>query len=250
MISTTLSLVTFAFVFGGALVGITLRVVLPEGHLDGDSKDVVKLALGLIATLASLVLGLLIASSKASFDTQRNELTEMSSRIVLLDRVLAHYGPEAKDAREELRTSVVRALDWVSPKDAAGFSQFQPSANGELLYDKIQGLLPKDDTQRNIQGHALSLVISLGQTRWLIAEQRVNSVSPPLLIVLIFWLTIIFIGFGLFAPRNAIVIVSLLVSALSVSGAIFLILELYSPYTGIIHVSDAPLRSALANLGQ
>jgi hypothetical protein len=124
------------------------------------------------------------------------------------------------------------------------------SVHGEVLYDKIQALSPKDDVQRSIQSQALSIIVSLGQTRWLIAAQRTNSVSEPLLVVLVAWLTIIFISFGLFAPRTVTVIVSLLVSALSVSGAIFLILEMYSPYAGLIHVSSGPLRAALAHLGQ
>jgi len=227
-----------------------LRSVLPTDNLNADSKDVVKLGTGLVATMAALVLGLLIASAKSSFDTQSNELTEMSSRIVLLDRVLAHYGPEANDAREILRLSVVRSLEWVSATGAAGPSQFEPNNNGEALYDKIQGLSPKDDAHRSIQAQALNLVMSLGQTRWLMSEQRTNTVSVSMLVVLIFWLTIIFISFGLYAPRNATVVVSLLVSAISVSGAIFLILEMYSPYEGLIHVSTAPLRAALTHLGQ
>ena len=249
MSSIALALITFAVVFGGALLGIALRAVLPQSELNADSKDVVKLGVGLIATMAALVLGLLIASAKSSFDTQNSELTEMASRVVLLDRVLAHYGPETKEARDELRSSVVRSFNWVSSQDTAGASQFEPAANGEVLYDKIQGLSPKDDVQRSIQAQALSILVGLGQTRWLIAEQRISSVSTPLLLVLIFWLIIIFVSFGLFAPRNATVIVSLLVSALSVSGAIFLILEMYSPYAGLIRVSSAPLRAALTHLG-
>jgi hypothetical protein len=201
--------------------------------------------MGLVATMAALVLGLLTASAKLSLDTQNVELTDMSSRVVLLDRVLAHYGPEARETRSELRSSVVYTLDTLFSKDASQLG----STKGELLYDQIQGLSPKDDTQRSIQAQALSIVLALGQTRWLIAEQRVNSISVPLLVVLIFWLTIIFISFGLFAPRNVTVFVSLLVSALSVSGAIFLILEMYSPYRGLIHVSSAPLRTALTLLG-
>jgi hypothetical protein len=250
MSSIALALITFAVVFGGALLGIALRAVLPQSELNADSKDVVKLGVGLIATMAALVLGLLIASAKSSFDMQNSELTEMASRVVLLDRVLAHYGPETKEARDELRSSVVRSFNWVSSKDTAGASQFEPAANGEVLYDKIQGLSPKDDVQRSIQAQALSILVGLGQTRWLIAEQRISSVSTPLLLVLIFWLIIIFVSFGLFAPRNATVIVSLLVSALSVSGAIFLILEMYSPYAGLIRVSSAPLRAALTHLGR
>lgn len=250
MTSIAISLVTFAFVFGGALLGITLRSILPQKHLTDESKGVVGLGVGLIATMAALVLGLLIASAKSSFDTQNSELTEASSRIVLLDRVLAHYGPETKEARDALRSSVARTLDSVSAKDLPDPSQLKSSASAEVVYDKIQALSPKDDVQRSIQAQALSIAIGLLQTRWLVAEQRVNSVSLPLLIVLIFWLTIIFIGFGLFAPRNATVVVSLLISALSVSSAIFLILEMYSPYAGVIRVSSAPLRAALSRLGQ
>jgi hypothetical protein len=248
--SISATLITFAFVFGGALLGMALRSVLPQDNLSGDSKDAVSLGTGLVATMAALVLGLLIASAKSSFDTQNNELTDMSSRIVLLDRVLAHYGPETKDAREILRTSVVRSLEQAAEQYGTNTSQFGPTNDGEALYDKIQGLSPKDDAQRSIQSHALTLVIGLGQTRWLMAEQRTNTVSVAMLVVLIFWLTIIFISFGLYAPRNATVVVSLIVSAISVSGAIFLILEMYSPYAGLIHVSGAPLRAAISHLGQ
>jgi hypothetical protein len=250
MSSLEISFITLAVVFGGALLGIALRAVLPQNELSGESREVVKLGMGLIATMAALVLGLLIASAKSSFDTQNAELTEMSSKVVLLDRILAHYGPEAKEARDVLRSSVADSLNSLSSKDASVSPQFGSSANGEILFDKIQGLSPKDDAQRSIHAQALSIMLGLGQTRWLIAAQRGNSVSVPMLVVLVAWLTIIFISFGLFAPRNVTVVVSLLVSALSVSGAIFLILEMYSPYAGLIHVSGAPLRAALAHLGQ
>lgn len=250
MSSLEISFITLAVVFGGALLGIALRAVLPEQHLSGDSRDVVKLGMGLIATMAALVLGLLIASAKSSFDIQNAEITEMSSKAILLDRILAHYGPEAEEGRGMLRGSVASVLDMVSSNAADSAIRFGTSANGEALYDKVQGLSPKDDAQRSIQAQALSTLMSLGQTRMLLAAQKSNSVSLPMLVVLVAWLTIIFISFGLFAPRNTTVIVSLLVSALSVSGAVFLILEMYSPYAGLIHVSTAPLRAALAHLGQ
>jgi hypothetical protein len=250
MSSITVSFITFAIVFGCALVGMVLRSVLPQHELTSDSKDVVKLGVGLIATMAALVLGLLIASAKTSYDTQNSELTELSSRVVLLDRVLAHYGPETKEARDLLRSSVAHALDLLSAKDLVGPSQLAPSASAEVLYDKIQALSPQNDAQRSIQTQALSMVIDLLHTRWLMAEQRVNSVSVPLLVVLISWLAIIFVSFGMFAPRTVTAMMSLLLSALSVSAAILLILEMYSPYVGLIRVSSAPLRSALASLGQ
>lgn len=245
-----ISFTTLACVFAGALLGLFLRVALPKHNFDGESKDVVKLGMGLVGTMAALVLGLLIASAKSSFDTQSAELTELSSKIVLLDRVLAHYGPEAQECRDTLRSGVIKILDGLSNKESNRTSQWEPSTGAEVLYDKIQGLVPKTDAQRAVQAHALSLVISLGQTRWLMYEQRTASVSVPLLIVLVFWLTIIFISFGIFAPLNATVVTSLFVSALSFSAAIFLILEMYTPYGGLVHVSAAPLSAALAHLGQ
>jgi hypothetical protein len=219
--------------------------------LNADSKDVVKLGIGLVGTMAALVLGLLVASAKGSYDTQSTELTEMSAKVVLLDRFLAHYGPETKETRDLLRGAVVRILDRTWSKDPTSPSQLElPSVGNEAIYDKIQGLSPKDDTQRSLQAQALSIAIGLGQTRWLMYEQSVTSVSLPLLVVMVLWLTIIFISFGLFAPPNATVVASLFVSALSVSGAIFLILEMYTPYAGLIQIPSAPLRAALAHLGQ
>jgi hypothetical protein len=207
--------------------------------------------MGLVATMVALVLSLLVASAKSSYDTQSSELTDVSSKAVLLDRVLAHYGPGSKQARQEVRNSVVRVLDKMGQEDRPGTSQKQPPSTGsEVLYDEIQALSPKDDSHRSMQSQALSIAVSLGQTRWLMYEQRANSVSIQLLIALIFWLTVLFVSFGLFAPRNPTVFFVLFVSALSVSGATLLILGMYTPYEGLIRLSDAPLRNALAQLGQ
>jgi hypothetical protein len=249
--SITISWIAFGFVFGGAVLGASLRTALPEPHLSSESKEAVRVAMGLVATMVALVLGSLTASAKSSYDTQNGELTEMSSKLVLLDRVLAHYGPESKEARDEVRNSGVRFLDQMELKDPTGASQLEPpTTDSEILYDKVQELSPKDDAQRSTRSQALNMVIALGQTRWLMYEQRINSVSMPLLVTLIFWLTALFASFGLFAPRNPTVFLTLVVSALSVSGAILLILEMYAPYAGLIRLSDTPLRAALAHLGR
>ena len=225
--------------------------VLPQHHLSSETKDIVKLGMGLVGTMSALVLGLLVASAKGSYDAQSAELTQMSANIALLDRVLAHYGPETKETRDLVRGFVARILDQMWSKDGTGASPVAPTAaGGEILYEKMQGLSPKNDTQRSLQGQALSMAMDLGKTRWLMYEQATTSVSTPLLVVLVLWLTVIFISFGLFAPYNATVVASLFVSALSVSGAIFLILEMYEPYAGLIQISSAPLRAALAHLGQ
>jgi hypothetical protein len=251
MSSLATGLIVFAFVFGGALFGMFLRAVLPENHLGNDSKDVVKIGMGLVATMSALVLSLVISSAKSSYDAQSVELTEASAKVILLDRMLAHYGPETKEARATLRTTIQNVVATMWQETIATPTQTEKTGGGsEALYDKIQGLDPKDEKQKTIQAQALTLLAELAQTRWLLFEQRASALSLPLLVILVFWLTTLFISFGLFAPRNATVVASLVISALSVGGAIFLMLEMYSPYTGIIRLSSAPLKMALAHLGQ
>jgi hypothetical protein len=251
MSPVAISLITLAFVFLGSLLGMFLRASLPQNHANSDSRDVVKLGMGLVGTMAALVLGLLIGSAKSAFDTQGAELIQMSSNVVLLDRLLAHYGPEAQESRSLVRAAVVRTLGHSWPREhVASLASEAQSEDPEALYDKLQELQPKNESQRLIQAQAVGLVIALAQVHWLIYEQRASSVSMPLLAVLIFWLTVIFVSFGLFAPRNATVLASLFISSLSVSFAIFLILEMYTPYGGLMQISSAPLRSALIHLGQ
>jgi hypothetical protein len=246
------SLIMFACVFAGAMLGMFLRVALPEQHQNTDSKDVLKLLIGLIGTMTALVIGLLIATAASSYATRRTDFIQMSASIVLLDRELAHYGPETKEVRDLLRRVVTRELQvtW-SETGTSPHAKFDPSAaRGDILFDKIQELEPQNDVQRSLKAQLLTTVISLGQTRWLLFEQSGSSIPIPFLVVLVIWLSLIFASFGLFAPPNATVVVALLLGALSVSGAIFLILELDLPFEGLIRISDEPLREALAHLGQ
>ena len=243
--------IVLACLLGAEMLGMVLRAALPERHLTADSKDASKVALALIATMTALVLGLLIASAKSSYDAQSTELTQMSAKIVLLDRVLAHYGPETKEIRDLLSSNVALTITQLWSKGNESSSQMEPqSASTEVIFDKLQGLSPKDDAQRSLQAQALNIAISLGETRWLMYEQAGASISMPFLVVLVFWLIVLFVSFGLFAPRNIIVVGSILVSAVSVSAAIFLIMEMYRPYGGLIQISSAPLRAALAHLGR
>jgi hypothetical protein len=223
---------------------------LPEQHRSADSKDIVRLGMGLVGTIAALVLGLLIASAKSAYDTQSNELTQLCADVGLLDRILAHYGPEAKETRDQLRSVAIRFYDGMWPKDSSASSGLEPSASSEALYDSIQRLSPKTDEQRAIQAAALNRATSLGQERWLMYARSGNSVPVAVLGVLILWLTILFVSFGLFAPRNATVLASLFVSALSVSCAILVIVNLYQPFEGLIQIPSAPLRELLARIGQ
>jgi hypothetical protein len=251
MSSISASLIVFAFVFGGAMLGMYLRSVLPKHHFEQESKDQVKLGMGLVATMAALLLSLLISSAKNSFDAESTELTGASSKLILVDRTLAQYGPEAKPVRELLKGAVASTLDWMSVRN-----NLDPNKLGatnckiDCIYDKTQALVPGNDRQRSIQAQALSMLMDLRQTRWLMYEQVSTTISRPLLVILVFWLAALFLSFGLFAPANGTVIASLLVSAVSVSAAILLILELYRPYDGLIRLSVAPLQAALSQLGQ
>ena len=250
MTSSSMSLIAFLFIFGGAIVGMLLRRALPVSHLRDDSRDVIKLATGLVGTMSALVLGLLVASAKGFYDAQTTEMTQISANIIFLDRALARYGPETKEAREALRHSSQRILDQSWSKNGAGASRLEPtSISGNVVYDKVQALTPNDDSQRLIKSQALSMVQNIGQTHMLMYEQSTLSVSTPLLTTMVFWLTVTFVIWGLLASPNATVIATMFAAALSASGAIFLILEMYSPYDGIIRVSDAPIRAALAHLG-
>ncbi len=250
MSSMAISSIVFGCVFGGALLGLLLRAALPAHHLSAESKDVIKVGTGLIATMAALVLGLLVASAKGSFDTQRSEVIQLSGNVILLDRILAHYGPETKESREVLRRAVVGALDRLWPQSGSQAERGEQKFAAEALYEKIQALSPKTEGQRSLQAQAIKISFDIGQTRWLMFAQKGSAIPIPFLVVLVFWLSIIFTSFGLFAPANATVIVTLLVCALSVSGAIFLILELDRPFEGFIQISSGPLRDALVQLGQ
>ena len=245
-----LSAIVFACVFGGAMLGMALRTVVPEHHLNSESKDVVKLGVGLIGTMAALVLGLLVASAKSSYDARASELTQMSANAILLDRALAHYGSETHDAREVLKGTMERLLMQIWPQDSKSTGGMNSNMSGEVMYDELVELTPHTDAQRAIQSLAESTAFSLAQTRWLLFEQNTSSISTPFLVVVVFWLSVLFLSFGLFAPHNATVVVTLLLSAISVAGALFLIFELDRPFSGLIQISSAPLRNALAVMGK
>jgi hypothetical protein len=240
-----ISLIVFACAFGGALLGLFLRFRLPEDHFSPDTKDVIRLAMGLVLTTVALALGLLIGSAKSFLDTQNTEIAQIAADSVLLDRLLAHYGPDANDARQMLHTAA-SSFNRLT----LGENDTAPEARKEQLLEAIQLLSPQTDSQRSMKNEALGLAIQMGQTRWLMFEQRAVPVPATLLIVLVFWLTALFVSFGMFAKPNATLIAGLLVSALSVSAAILLIIEMYHPFGGLISVSNEPIRVAIDELGR
>lgn len=246
-----ISVLVFVCVFGGAVIGMLLRSALPEHHLSAESKSTVNLGIGLVATMAALVLGLVVSSAAGSYFAQRDELNQMSARLVLMDRILAHYGPEADATRRTLRAVVADMLDRMWPEEHRRGTPIAPQVkSGDALYDGIQQLSPQNDAQRSLKSDAQSVAMDIGRTRWLMFAQQSSPVPTSFVVIVAVWLSIVFASFGLYAPRNATVVIALFLGALSVGGAILLIMELYTPFEGWIRISSAPLRSALEQLGK
>ena len=246
-----ISLVVFAVISGGALLGVMLRPVLSEGHLQPDSRDVVKMATGLIGTLAALVLGLLIASAKGSFDQKTSQVRQLTASIILIDDLLAQYGPEATPVRIRLRQSIGPLADriWREEEGPTGrLVHFESSAQSLAFDNELEHLSPNDDSQRSLQSRAVAAFTEGAQIRLRLFAQTGGSIPTPFLVVLVFWLSAIFTSFTLFARANLVVMAALSVCALSFAGAVFLILELDNPFTGLMGISSSVLRGALLPL--
>ena len=250
MTALLVSLVTFALVFGGALLGMYFRNALSEDHLREDVRDVIKLSTGLIGTMAALVLGLLIASAKSSYDTKSTEIKQITANFILLDLALEQYGPDAQNLRIALREAIPPLIDQIwNEGDRVKFSPFTATVEAAEFVKKLQQLQPNKDSQRALQAQVLSAVANLSQARLSLFTQSHDAIPTPFLAILIFWLAIIFTSFGLFVRPNRIVIVTFFVGGLSVASAIFLILEMGQPFTGLMQISSEAPRHALAPLG-
>ena len=240
-------------VMSGAALGILLRNVLPPEHMSEPSRNIVNVAIGLVATLAALVLGLLVASAKSSFDARNDEVKQSATRLVVLDRTLRQYGPDAKSVRELVRELTQQRIDrrWNKVEDVDRSRQLRAdAAKSEAIRGKLFELTPANDAQRWLLGRALVLTSDIEQARWLLVETDESSIPAPFLVVLVFWLAAIFCALGLFSPRNATVYVVLAVCAISVSTAILMILEMDQPFEGLLQVSNSPLTSAVEEMRQ
>jgi hypothetical protein len=249
----TISCIAFICIASGTLLGLLIGRLLPSHHITGESKDTVKIGLTLIATLTALVLGLLVASTKGTYDAQAGSVKEMAAKVLLLDRTLALYGPETKEARKVLRSAVARMVDHLWPDDHSRPVDLAPGeawAEFEQFYHLVAGLTPKDDAQRTLKTRALDTTADLGQARLRLFAQRDRSIPLVFLGVVVVWLVVLFTGYGITAPRNATVVAVLLVCILSVAGALFLILELDRPFDGILRISSAPLHDVLVRVGE
>ena len=250
---TYVGLTVFGCSFAGFLLGTWLQDILPSHHLSAESRDTVKLGIGLIATMTALVLGLVTASAKSSFDDVDRTIKNVATDVLTLDRTLARYGPETVEIRNGLQKAFAQRAEELWQPGHSRSSRLDPAgivSRVEGLAHAIRALRPNDDAQRGLQSRALDLSEGLLQARWLVSGIEGASIPLPFLAVLLFWLTIIFASFGLFAPRNALVLVALFVCALSVGSAVFLVLELDAPFDGLITIPEGPWRYVLMHLNK
>lgn len=249
------SLAVFVVVLLGAFAGAYIGKVLPEHHLSTESKDMVKIGAGFISTLAALVLGLLVASAKTAFDTKSDEVQAAAAKIILLDRNLREYGPSAQPARDLMRTLLItrHGIAWIKDEVVAArgaTAATSPMTGIERVRQLVDSLRQDTDEHKSLRTRSLTLVDDLAQMRWLMVEQSTTSVSMPMLIVLMIWLATISGCLALYAPRNGTIVVVTVLCALSVSASIFLILEMYDPFSGLLRISDAPIVTAIGYLSQ
>lgn len=244
---------TVCIFFAAALAGMAMQHRLPETHRSEPTQKAVQLVMGLIATMAALVLSLLVASAHTYLETQQTNVQILTRDVLLLDQTLGRYGPEAAPLRQALYADVVAAIHATSPTEGVGSviaAVNGVAGHGKHLSEDVLDLDAQTKAQKYFQMRALDLATQIASTRLTMHEQSLNSVPVFLMISLVAWLTMLFLGFGLYAPRNRTVVAAFGGGAFAVAGALFLILDMNHPYRGIIHVSDAPIRDGLTILGK
>jgi hypothetical protein len=248
---TRASLLVLACTFGASLLGIAVRRRIPAHRIEGDSRDVVKLILGLIASLTALVLGLLISSCYSTYQTQQAQVQQLGVQLFEIDRTLALFGPETQESRNQLRQMLQGIVSrvWSTDGPVTDASEILQQ-EGETLFRSVAALTPSTELQRGAKSRVLQLLISVGEVRHLMIAKSQEELSRPILWALVSWVTMLFVGFGLLARANAMVMAALLAGSSAVAGAVLLVVEMSQPYRGWLQLSNTPLLAALAHMGK
>lgn len=255
MDSFTFGLIAFLVIFGGAVFGIFGARRLPDHHLDSQTRAAVSVSVAIVGTVAALVIGLMISTANHSFSQRSDQVSAISTDLVWLDRLFRRYGPEADDARAKLRAWASAKTQELS-REPAPRSPPNEHASGsplqllEAMQDAIIALAPNDTKRSFLRTQALTLSTNLFEARWLLAQQVDKTIPMPFLILLMFWLGLVFASFGLFAPVNGTAVATLTLCSLAVAGGLTMILELDSPFSGVVRVSIDPLHRAVAEIGR
>ena len=240
--------IVLVLVFVSALLGRLIRRRLPESHLDSQTEAVVKLAMGVVGTLTALVLGLLVATANGSFTASSQEVTSIAANVIRLDHLLRRYGPEADGIRDLVRRYTAKKLQDLFPEGSATQPTLDNPGTMSLLEEfqnRLSTLEPRNANQRWLQSQAQQLTAAVVGSRWLLVERDAFGIPIPLLVLVVFWLCVLFMSFGVFAPPNMTATVALFLCALAVAGAVQMTLDLSTPFVGTVRLSGQPMRYAL-----
>ncbi|MFM0738440.1 hypothetical protein PQQ51_14450 [Paraburkholderia xenovorans] len=260
------ALLVFAFLLIATGVGVSVRPLLPEEHKAHETVQLIQLVIGMLVTFAALVLGLMTASAKASFDTASNDLRTYAADLIEFDTTLQEYGRDTDAARQLLRTYTAAAIASTWPREAAppgdypkdlgtpdNSNSMENARLGDMLTEvgrQLRQLHAHDPLQQRALDDALTQYRRAVDARWKIIEEAHSSISQPFFKTLTFWLCVIFLSFGLIAPRNALALVTITLGAVSIASAIYVIVDLDTPFTGPIVISSMPMRDALDHFGR
>lgn len=250
MTPIVISLLACGVMLAGAAAGVGLRRVLPDHHLNDHTRDIVRLGAGLVGTMAALVLGLLINSASGSYEAQRSDVRQIAADLILLDALLSQYGPEARPIRRSLRDGAAEmvAQVWNGRDSQSIRPSYDAETSGARIYIAIHSLAAVTAVQRAVQAQALQTAIQISRTRLVLYERSKTGLPTPLPAVLLFWLTALFASYCLFTPANATSVIALALVALSASAALFLILEMEEPFSGLLQISSNAISTALPPL--
>ncbi len=242
-------------VFAGGSVGLTLQRILPERFTTGGPRDMIGAVVGLLTLLSALVLGLVIWTAYGVYSGQNLAIQTLAAKVLQLDLALADYGPDATPVRAQVRRNLAKTIDeiWGVNESDADFvaNNFAAAVQNLRSREKaLEGLSPSTDEQRRALAAAMSTVESIGQSRLQMSFALSNPVCYPLILMVVGWATFLFCGYGLMSKGNAMSVVAGFVGAIAVSSAVYLILDLSDPYSGIFRASSAPLEQVLAVMGK
>jgi len=241
-------------ILAGAGLGMLLGRLLPLDHLSDQSKSIITAATAVVGTASALVLGLLISTASSAFSQRSGEVGRIAVDIIRVDRLLLNYGPKADNVRQYLANYAEIELKDLFPEGSDRTVKVDDPEAVHLLdqiRDTLYGLQPGDDARQRIKERGLQVLDEIADTRWLVAlQQNISPIPLAFLILLVFWLTMLFGTFGLFAPRNATVVAALVMSAVAVSAGIGLVIDMTDPFSGLVRISSGPMHHAVEVTGK
>jgi hypothetical protein len=247
MNETLIAVVIFLCLAMSSLGSLAIYERLPERYRGDDTQNVVRLIAGIFSVMTSLLLGLMINSAKNTLESVDRNVHAFAIGLIVLDRTLREYGPEALPAREHLLKYAQRAANGTRHDDPF----IADRATESMFYDvsnSLKSIEPRDRERIALWQGARQQHQRLLELRWVIVEQSEGTIPAPILVLLVAWLMLIFASFGFRAPRNAIVVTSFLVAAALMAAAVYLIIDMDAPFAGPIQVSPVPLERAVAEM--